>query len=345
MYKHPSLHLIKKCTNLALIAFFFTFSSYSMDHSGILSHARDKAKAQLHVELIRTVEENRLDDLKKMIAERNIDIKEVKGELDATLLHVAASRDLTKMADFLLSRGADVRARTKRYNTPIHFAAQVESDNPAMLELLLKASGGDVEIHGYMHTTPLHWAAMKGRVALVKWLVEKKADLNATTSDEVTPLTRAVSEKHANVVKILLEAGAETPLPNYHTKAPITEAIDDETLAIDDCHDVDNNDGFRYDKEVADLINLHMSADKCLQAKLAQKCCLCNEEFAIPHNYAHLHEFTCCQKIAHRECIKETFSEKKLCPLCCNNPEKLVDDNDYFFKVLLNSFLLDPMVY
>ncbi len=307
-----SLYKIKSCIILAMAISLSTFTSRSMtDYSGIRFYVHDQEKAALYVKLFQAVAEGRLEDLQKLIADNNIKIQDVRGDMDSTLLHEAVWKGQEKIVRFLLSLGADVTARNKKYNTPIHYAAQ--GDSIAIMELLLNAKDGDTEVGGWLGTHPLHWAAMRGKTTMVKYLIERGAKVNSKNSDGDTPLTRAIAERHTAVVKELLAAGAETPLQNYQFRGPATIAMDA------DCHD----------KEIVDLIKQYMSADKDLQAKLADRCCICIEELTEPlpeNEYGCLHELTCCKKIAHHKCIQDAFLRKKLCPLCRRNPEGLLVD-------------------
>ena len=57
--------------------------------------------------------------------------------------------------------------------------------------------------------TPLHHASSKGHPEVVRILLEKGADIEATNLNGDTPLHIASEEGHIDVVKILLEAGAD----------------------------------------------------------------------------------------------------------------------------------------
>ncbi|XP_043664050.1 myotrophin-like isoform X2 [Vespula pensylvanica] len=56
--------------------------------------------------------------------------------------------------------------------------------------------------------TPLHYAADYGQYDVVRYLLEKGADANATDKHGITTLLAAIWEGHTHCVKLLLEKGA-----------------------------------------------------------------------------------------------------------------------------------------
>lgn len=56
--------------------------------------------------------------------------------------------------------------------------------------------------------TLLHCAAFRGALPEVESLVDKGADVNARDDHGVTPLTRAASQSHADIVEFLTQHGA-----------------------------------------------------------------------------------------------------------------------------------------
>ena len=97
-----------------------------------------------------------------------------------TALHQAASYDNVELADFLLENGAEVNWGT----------------------------GNNI--------TPLSLAAIKGNVAMTRWLIENGAVIEAAVEPTgKTPLHVAVQGEHIEVVRVLLEAGAD----------PLAEAV------------------------------------------------------------------------------------------------------------------------
>lgn len=96
------------------------------------------------------------------------------------------SKSSMELIRFLLSKGADIKARNATGVTSLHMA---ESD--VIAEILIK-NGAEVNAMDYRGATPLH-DAMK--IATVKFLVEHGADVNAKDACGRTPLSMALFRK------------------------------------------------------------------------------------------------------------------------------------------------------
>jgi parvulin-like peptidyl-prolyl isomerase len=85
-----------------------------------------------------------------------------------------------------------------------------------------KADGDDDDILG----TPLYFAAAKGNLEIVKFLLEHKANPNKKTSVSGTPIHSASAYGHLEIVKLLVEAGADKNLKNPFGKKAVYLAQD-----------------------------------------------------------------------------------------------------------------------
>lgn len=83
--------------------------------------------------------------------------------------------------------------------------------------------GADVNISDKDGFTPLHFAAIYYRVEILKLLLEKGAVIDAQDSWGNTALSRAVYESkgRGDVIKLLLENGANRNLKNYYDISPL----------------------------------------------------------------------------------------------------------------------------
>ena len=91
--------------------------------------------------------------------------------------------------------------------TALHYAAQ---HNFIDIVRFLLENGVDVDANT-CGATPLHRAAYRGSFDACKVLLEKGADVNAKDSsfgDNLTPIQKAYSQNHADVVALLISYGA-----------------------------------------------------------------------------------------------------------------------------------------
>ncbi|CAH1397503.1 unnamed protein product [Nezara viridula] len=105
-----------------------------------------------------------------------------------------------------MSFDENVKFKNQTGHTNLHVSAS-EGDLKAVKALVSK--GADVEARTNDSWTPLHFAASQGHENIVRYLIQKNASMNAKTSNQETPLHLASANDHADVVKALLENNAD----------------------------------------------------------------------------------------------------------------------------------------
>ena len=106
-----------------------------------------------------------------------------------------SGRNETAVAKQLLAHGADVHARDKTGQTPLHAAAAFGDEGHVRL---LLDHGAEIDARSVAGRTPLHLAAILGRVEEASFLVSRGADVSIRDRNGETPLHVALAnvEKH-----------------------------------------------------------------------------------------------------------------------------------------------------
>ena len=121
--------------------------------------------------------------------------------------------------EILCAAGADPNAQNKLGETILYLALNERGEEPdAILDFLLR-HGADPNIPSLDGSTPLELAARAGRTQAVRKLLEYGAEANPATNDDNDvpgglPLQQACLGGHADIIEILLDAGANPNLPD-----------------------------------------------------------------------------------------------------------------------------------
>jgi len=126
-----------------------------------------------------------------------------------TALMWASARRHPGMMQLLISKGADVNARSIDRNYQRHVTAE---GRPKSLD-----SGG---------LTPLLYAARENCIACVEVLLENRADIDLPDPDGVSPLLVAIMNANWDLAGQLIRAGADVNQWDIYGESPLFTAID-----------------------------------------------------------------------------------------------------------------------
>ena len=182
-----------------------------------------------------------------------------------TALHIAVAKNHFDTVKLLIEKNAELNARTMRGNTPLHVAAK--NDNAKIVEYLIEYGvdinakvieqlvGGRLLYYrvripfskSYDGYTPLHLAAFCGHTKIAAYLLEHRADVNATAEHCYTPLHVAAQGGHTNIIAILVEHNADITATDEDGAAPLQwaafnghlETVKSLVAHGDDINDVD----------------------------------------------------------------------------------------------------------
>lgn len=149
------------------------------------------------------------------------------GEIEQAILAASSSRS-PDLLDMILSCGPNVNVKNERGCTPIMLTADRDcgtgkfdlfnhfayAERP--LESLINSGANIQDVDPVTGETVLNKFVRYQDDPVVKFLLEKNADVNARDGHGFTPLMRAAETRYLKMVKLLLEHKADLTLKNSH---------------------------------------------------------------------------------------------------------------------------------
>jgi ankyrin repeat protein len=150
-----------------------------------------------------------------------------------------SQEDGVRVAQLLLDRGADVNTRCKDHQTPLHHASYF--GNVEIVRLLLDY-GADVEANaeGDYGEKPLHqvsygkYRRQEDGIRVAQLLFDCGADVNICRKDHWTPLHIASYFGNSEIVRLLIDHGAEVDAVDDFGKTPLHDVTRGEYKSQDD---------------------------------------------------------------------------------------------------------------
>ncbi len=155
----------------------------------------------------------------------SVGARDVSGR---TALVAAAYGNHHGVAEVLVGAGADVNAKDDTEQSAYLISTSEVGDDPRLLELTLQ-NGADVGSLDSYDGTGLIRAADRGHVRIVERLLETRTDVDHVNNLGWTALLEAIilgegDARHTEVVRLLVEGGADPSLPDGEGVTPLEHA-------------------------------------------------------------------------------------------------------------------------
>lgn len=131
------------------------------------------------------------------------DMEEANQNYLGCALHAAAKNGHAAIVEFLCDEGANKEAKDEFGQTPLHLA--VFADKLAAVKALV-AKGANMEARTRVENeTPLHVAAYRGKALVAEFLGKNGADIRAKNKNGNTPIAVAEVNNHFDVIDSLVK--------------------------------------------------------------------------------------------------------------------------------------------
>jgi ankyrin repeat protein len=163
---------------------------------------------------------NQDKDAARRLVKQHVDVNASWGD-GSTALHWAAHWDDPETAELLIRAGANVNASTDLGVTPLWAACDIGS---APMAEKLVAAGADVNATTSTGVTTLMICSKTGSAEAVRALLAHHPNVNGKEKSRgQTALMWAVAERHAEIVRLLLEHGADVKARTIATEALVNK--------------------------------------------------------------------------------------------------------------------------
>ena len=148
----------------------------------------------------------------------NPNVLDAKGELMLNLAIRDKSKDVITF--LLINKSTDVDISNNFGETPLMIAS-IEGNLP-VVKALVQGRNAKVDHIGW---TPLHYASAKGHLEVAQYLLANGAVVDSLSPVNTTPLMMAVQSGNEQLVKLLLDKGADLQLRNGNGLTAIDIAV------------------------------------------------------------------------------------------------------------------------
>ncbi len=171
----------------------------------LVGESAEFTKPKWHDELVSAIKANNVASVERVYSTNSLTPETALNVNASTSLMVASSLGSLDVVKWLLSRGANVKART-------------------ILEDPEKSPG-------VADCTALHLACARNHVEVAKVLIEHGADLNQQDGSGNSSFILACAKGHLETIQLLIKHGANVEMPNGNGWTPLLVAVDQDQVA------------------------------------------------------------------------------------------------------------------
>lgn len=169
-------------------------------------------------DIFSALKNNDLSHLEKLLHDGEDVNKQDSRDWNRTILHKACVSKNSKAIKLILQYKPKINIKNKFGQTPLHLLCI--SGDVECVGLLVNHQGVDINLGDIHYQTPLYLATENNRLDVMKLLLEHGADPNIVTSHSYSPLHEARSDE---AVKLLVKFGS-----NIHA----TDRLNDTVLTV-----------------------------------------------------------------------------------------------------------------
>eukprot|EP01063_Lacrimia_lanifica_P018171 TRINITY_DN25115_c0_g1_i1.p1 TRINITY_DN25115_c0_g1~~TRINITY_DN25115_c0_g1_i1.p1 ORF type:complete len:497 (+),score=219.91 TRINITY_DN25115_c0_g1_i1:55-1545(+) len=164
-------------------------------------------------DIFQLCEDGSVEKVEELLAKSPLTINDYNKQ-GVTPMTIAIQNKNHNLVKRLLKYDADPNARstsgagTYQGYTPMHFAAKADDD--VLLQMLFER-GGSPKLQGKDGWTPLHVACFSNCKDAVKWLLEKKVDVNVKNDQGTPALVTCVAKGTTHTMRMILKNTSSKP--------------------------------------------------------------------------------------------------------------------------------------
>lgn len=193
-------------------------------------------------------------------------------------LHRAIEGRSFECVRLLIEHGADVNHENKRGRLPLHYSCRI-GDEGEMCWLLLQ-SGADVNAGDHGASRAIHEAIVHKKLPQLKMLLKHGAETDCLTKDGNSPLKMAVERNNIDMVRVLLDAGANPHLQDDALLHAIARSADIVMLRLFAANLQDMNGG-----ALDHYGNTAMAVLRARQGEVSEEMCQCLHRLCLQDDF------------------------------------------------------------